>query len=314
MELPKVSPGAGQTAPEGGGTDPSCIEPRSADSVARSRWDQDSVAKQVLRLPAAKENGRSSRDIVRLGPSCPKQATCPGFPSVLEDSEKRWIFGEEVLCPLRKTLPREQTGPLSLPASCPERRNAWGLPSPPEPRQRPRPSADAGRSPEFPSEPVAVRLVPCWSSASETEGLSPAAPGQGWAELPRAVPLWPRKKEAATLTLLAGRQQKHGHSGTSYTAEGQISGCPLASPVDAVSLLAAASCSPCSPGFPSSRTLTQDCVPKQAQTRALGPDEDMESSSLRLSQEDSSDGKVAGESRSWRHRPRPACLMAVSLF
>uniref|UniRef100_H3CDH4 EH domain-binding protein 1-like protein 1 n=1 Tax=Tetraodon nigroviridis TaxID=99883 RepID=H3CDH4_TETNG len=62
-------------------------------------WDKDLTAKQILQLPAAREDERTGKDMVGLVQACPRQATCPGLPSVFEDRQNRWIFGEELLLP-----------------------------------------------------------------------------------------------------------------------------------------------------------------------------------------------------------------------
>lgn len=430
---------------EAGRTDMSQSELKSPDSVAQSRvphwpskpaWDEE------------KEDGRTSKDVAGLVQACPRQATCPGFPSVFEDREKKWIFGEEPLCSLKKQLAQkavrvdcgdlgqEQTGPPSFLASCPERSSIWGFPSLPEPRRRPPaasvlhllplcpavsalagfPSAEgcspagwvseaawlifsqpkttecrvsssasgckhpgsawalapscprrtrtpgfpsvpgysmlallplwpkasavpgcgsegdqgpskwlwpcqphtlmdrptkaapfmahgpgrrggsvknmfrlapscpeACRTPGFPSHPqrastvgfTAVSMARCCSGASRTEGLGPAAPGTGWAELAKAVLMPPREKEAEPL---AHQQQEHGHSMKVHACPAP----PVDRPPDMVSLYAPASCSPCIPGFPSSQTLTVECVPEQPRGKAFlrSPEKDKKTSEM----------------------------------
>lgn len=429
---------------EAGRTDVSQSELKSPGSGVPSWpsepvWDKDLTAKQILQLPAAREDERTGKDMVGLVQACPRQATCPGLPSVFEDRQNRWIFGEELLLPgsSSNSMIENLPGPVCPAPICPGG-GLWGLPSLPEPGRRPLPasvlrllplcpvvsavagfaSAEGGseagwlpearrlifsqpkkpkcgisgspsgcerpgsgcalapscprrsRTPGFPSVPgynmltllpvcpnasvvpgcgsegsqgpskglwpyqpctlfdrpmkatpsVAYgpgphggsakdmfRLVPCCpeacgspgfpshprqapkvgftvvslahccSSASGTEGLGPAAPGTGWAELAEPILMWPREKEAETPSPFGGQPQEHGHSminmATSCPTESQVHGCPSAPPVDRppemVSLYAPASCFPCIPGFPSSRTPTAECVPKQPQVKAF---------------------------------------------
>ncbi|CAF91157.1 unnamed protein product, partial [Tetraodon nigroviridis] len=210
MELPRVVPGAGRMSSEAGRTDVSQSELNSPGSGVPSWpsepvWDKDLTAKQILQLPAAREDERTGKDMVGLVQACPRQATCPGLPSVFEDRQNRVPF----------------------------------------------------------------------SPSTDTQGR--VHRGTGWAELAEPILMWPREKEAETPSPFGGQPQEHGHSminmATSCPTESQVHGCPSAPPVDRppdmVSLYAPASCFPCIPGFPSSRTPTAECVPKQPQVKAF---------------------------------------------
>lgn len=190
MELPRVSPGAGRMSSDPRRTDMSQSELKSPNSVAQSRvqpwpseplWDEEQTAKQILPLPAPKEDGRTSKDMFGLVQACPRQATCPGLPSVFEDREEKWIFGEEPLGSLKKELPQravrvdssipgqEHMGTFSLLASCPKRSAIWGFPSLQEPRRRPPPASVLHLLPLCPT----VSAIAGFASA---EGFSKA----GW--------------------------------------------------------------------------------------------------------------------------------------
>lgn len=135
MELPRISPGTGWTSSEAERTDMSWSE--SPDSVAqfivphwpsKPAWAKQLIAKQILQIPA-REDGYTSKDMVGLVQACPRQATCPGFPSVFEDREKKWIFGEEPL--LRgsssNNMDENLPGPVFLASTYPEMPALWGL-------------------------------------------------------------------------------------------------------------------------------------------------------------------------------------------
>uniref|UniRef100_H3C1L5 EH domain binding protein 1 like 1 n=1 Tax=Tetraodon nigroviridis TaxID=99883 RepID=H3C1L5_TETNG len=58
-------------------------------------WDKDLTAKQILQLPAAREDERTGKDMVGLVQACPRQATCPGLPDV-DTTKPEKVQGWEV--------------------------------------------------------------------------------------------------------------------------------------------------------------------------------------------------------------------------
>lgn len=192
---------------EAGRTDMSQSQLKSPDS--KPAWDEELTAKQILQLPAAKEEGSASKDMVGLVQACPRQATCPGFPSVFEDRKKKWLFGEELLC---SELPQravrvdssnpgqEQMGTLSFLTSCPKRSSIWGFPSLPEPRRRPPPAS-------------VLHLLPLCPKVSTIAGL-PSAEGcsqAGWvAEAGSLIFSQPQKPECRISSSLSVSEHPAG--------------------------------------------------------------------------------------------------------